>query len=212
MLAGAFVAGGGLCFAAQRRTAPPPASGAGGQSRAGRVLLTPGFAVLAGVNLALGCFFGATQLSVTAFAVEHGTAGAAAWLFAVSSCASVLAGSVYGLRRWRAAPPIQLTVAAAWLAIAPLLALCSVLAEPAVDRAVLTQAFVWLNSATAAGSAGAAAAAGLGSGYLRRARRFHDGRDRHRRHDGTGRDRAMGTASAAPARDRSDRTAATGDR
>jgi MFS family permease len=184
-LAGVFVVGGGLCFAAQHRTAPPPASGAGGQSRAGRSLLTPGFAVLVGVNLALGCFFGATQISVTAFAVEHGTADAAAWLFAVSSCASVLAGSVYGLRRWRAAPRIQLTVAAAWLAagclpllvagsplelgfgialtglaIAPLLALCSVLAESAVERAVLTQAFVWLNSATAAGSAGAAAVAG----------------------------------------------------
>jgi MFS family permease len=183
-LAGVFVVGGGLCFAAQHRTAPP-ASGGGGQSRAGRSLLTTGFAVLVGVNLALGCFFGATQISVTAFAVEHGTADAAAWLFAVSSCASVLAGSVYGLRRWRAAPRIQLTVAAAWLAagclpllvagsplelgfgialtglaIAPLLALCSVLAESAVDRAVLTQAFVWLNSATAAGSAGAAAVAG----------------------------------------------------
>jgi sugar phosphate permease len=35
-----------------------------------------------------------------------------------------------------------------------------VLAEAAVHRSVLTQAFVWLNSASAAGSAGAATAAG----------------------------------------------------
>jgi hypothetical protein len=183
-LAGALVVGGGLCFAAQRRTAPP-ASGAAVHHRAGRSLLRPGFAVLVGVNLAIGGFFGATQISVTAFAVEHGVAGAAAALFVVSSCASLLAGWLYGLRRWRTAPRVQLAVAAAGLAagclplfvadsplelgfgialtglaIPPLLVLCSVLAELAVYRAVLTQAFVWLNSASAAGSAGAAAVAG----------------------------------------------------
>ena len=37
-------------------------------------------------------------------------------------------------------------------------------AEAAVHRAILTQAFVWLNSASAAGSAGAAAAAGWAVG------------------------------------------------
>jgi MFS family permease len=68
VLAAALVVAGGLCFAAQRRTAPP-ASGAAGRRRAGRSLLRPGFAVLAGVNLAIGGFFGATQISVTAFAV-----------------------------------------------------------------------------------------------------------------------------------------------
>jgi hypothetical protein len=183
-LAAAFVVAGGLCFAAQRRTAPP-ASGAAVHRRAGRSLLRPGFAVLVGVNLAIGAFFGATQISVTAFALEHGAAGTAAALFMVSSCASVLAGWLYGLRRWRAAPRVQLAIAAAGLAagclpllvagsplelgfgmaltglaIPPLLVACSVLAELAVSRAVLTQAFVWLNSASAAGSAGAAAVAG----------------------------------------------------
>jgi hypothetical protein len=188
MLAGALVVGGGLCFAAQRRTAPAvatAASGAAVQHRAGASLLRPGFAVLAGLNLAIGVFFGATQISVTAFAVEHGVAGSAAALFLVSSCAGVLAGWLYGLHRWPAAPRVQLTVAAAGLAagclpllvasspfelgfgivltglaVPPLLVLCSVLAESAVHRAVLTQAFVWLNSASAAGSAGAAAVTG----------------------------------------------------
>jgi MFS family permease len=188
-LAGALVVAGGLCFAAQRRTAPPPASGAAAHHRAGRSLLRPGFAVMVGVILAIGVFFGAMQISVTAFAVEHGVAGAAATLFLVSSCASLLAGWLYGLRRWRTAPRVQLAVAAAWLAagclpllaagsplelglcvaltglaISPLLALCSVLAELAVDRAVLTQAFVWLNSASAAGSAGSAAVTGWAVG------------------------------------------------
>jgi hypothetical protein len=188
-LAGALVVAGGLCFAVQRRTAPPSASGAAGHHRAGRSLLRPGFAVLVGVTLAIGVFFGAMQISVTAFAVERGVAGAAAALFLVSSCASLLAGWLYGLRRWRTAPRVQLAVAAAWLAtgclpllvagsplelglcvvltglaIPPLLVLCTVLAELAVDRAVLTQAFVWLSSASAAGSAGAAAVTGWAVG------------------------------------------------
>jgi len=206
-LAGVLVVAGGLCFAAQRRTAPPPAgqavpagpsvsagpavpaSGAVAHHRGGSSLLRPGFAVLVGVNLAIGCFFGAMQLSVTAFAVEHGAASAAAVLFTVSSCASLLAGWLYGLHRWRTAPRVQLAVAAAGLAagclpllvaaspaelgsglaltgmaIPPLLVLSTVLAELAVSRAVLTQAFVWLNSASAAGSAGAAAVAGWAVG------------------------------------------------
>jgi hypothetical protein len=188
VLAAALVVVGGLCFAVQRRTAPP-ASGAAARHRTGRSLLRPGFAVLVGVNLAIGGFFGAMQISVTAFAVEHGAAGMAAALFTVSSCASLLAGWLYGLRRWRPAPQVQLAAVAAGLAIgclpllvaaSPLelgsgvaltglaiplnLVLCSVLAEAAVDRAVLTQAFVWLNSASAAGSASAAAVAGWAVG------------------------------------------------
>jgi len=190
VLAATLVVAGGLCFAAQRRTAPPawtapPASGAAGRHRTGRSLLRPGFVVLVGATLAIGGFFGAMQISVTAFAVEHGAAGTAAALFTASSCASLLAGWLYGLRRWRTTPQVQLAVAATWLAVGclPLLVVgsplelglgialtglaipvvfvsCSVLAEAAVDRAVLTQAFVWLNSASAVGSAGAAAMAG----------------------------------------------------
>ncbi len=185
VLAATLVVAGGLCFAAQHRTAPPPASGATERHRAGRSLLRPGFAVAAGVNLAIGGFFGAMPISVTAFAVEHGAAGMAALLFTVSSCASVLAGWLYGLRRWRTPQRVQLALVAAGLAFGclPLLVVgsplelglnvaltglaiplilvsCTVLAESAVHRAVLTQAFAWLGSASAVGSAGAAAVAG----------------------------------------------------
>jgi hypothetical protein len=188
VLAATLVVAGGLCFAAQRRTAPP-ASGAAVRHRGGRSLLRPGFAALAGVTLAIGGFFGAMPISVTAFAVEHGAAGMAAALFTVSSCASLLAGWLYGLRRRRTAPRVQLAVVAAGMAVgclpllvagSPLelglgvvltglaiplvLVLCSVLAEATVHRAVLTQAFVWLNSASAVGSAGGAAAAGWAVG------------------------------------------------
>ena len=185
VLAASLVVAGGLCFAAQRRTAPPPEPDPALRRGAGRSLLSPGFAVLVGVNLAIGCFFGAMQISVAAFAVEHGAAGSAAVLYIVSSCASLLVGWLYGLRRWRTPPSAQLAVVAAWLAagclpllvagsplelgsvlpltglaVPPLLVLCSVLTESAVHPAVLTQAFVWLSSASAAGSAGAVALAG----------------------------------------------------
>ncbi|WP_328536134.1 MFS transporter [Streptomyces sp. NBC_00344] len=184
VLAAALVVAGGGCFAAQRRTAPPP-SGAAERSRADRSLLRPRFAVLAGLNLAIGVYFGAVQVSVTAFAVEHHAAAAAAPIFAVSSCGGLLAGWLYGLRRWRTPPRIQLAVATAGLALGsllllaagsplalgsvivltgaavpPVLVLLSVLAESAVHRAVMTQAFTWLNSASAAGSAAAAAVSG----------------------------------------------------
>ena len=188
VLAAGLVVAGGLSFAAQRRTAPPVA-GPAERHRAGRALSRPGFVVLVGVNLVIGGFFGAMQISVTAFALEHGAAGAAAALFTVLSCASLLAGWLYGLHHWRTAPRVQLAVAATALAIGCLpllragslselglslaltglaipvvLILCSVLAEVAVHRSVLTQAFVWLNSASAAGSAGAAAVAGWAVG------------------------------------------------
>ena len=184
VLAAALVVAGGLCFAAQRRTAPP-ASGAAERHRTDRSLLRPGFAVLVGVNLVIGVFFGAMQISVTAFAVEHKAAATAAVLFTVSSCASLLAGWLYGLRRWRTAPQVQLALVTAGLAVGclallvagssvelgigvaltgmaipPILVLCTLLAQSAVHQAVLTQAFVWLNSASAAGAASAAAATG----------------------------------------------------
>ncbi|EWM17033.1 MFS transporter [Kutzneria sp. 744] len=148
----------------------------------GRSLLRPRFAVLVGVNLGLGGFFGAMPISVTAFAVEHGSATV---LFATSSSASLLAGWLYGLRRWRTAPRVQLALvtcgmtvgclpslvadsplelgmglALTGLAVPVIIVACSISAEAAVDRAVLTQAFAWLASASAAGSALAAAAAG----------------------------------------------------
>ncbi|AQZ61413.1 ABC transporter, permease protein [[Actinomadura] parvosata subsp. kistnae] len=195
VLAAGLVVGGGLALAAQRRTAPPPAvtgprtarskASAAVGPRAGRSLVRPGFVVLAGLNLAIGVFFGAMQVSVAAFAVEHGVPGAAAPLYAASSCGGLLTGWLYGLRRWRAAPRVQLVVGTAALALGcvpllvagslpgmgvsvaltgmavpPILVVATVLTEATVHRHVLTQAFTWLNSASAAGSAVAAAASG----------------------------------------------------
>ncbi|MFJ8991226.1 MFS transporter [Streptomyces sp. NPDC102279] len=175
----------GLFLATQRITAPPAALGGAehagdkGQLLCGPVLL------LMGLNLAIGIFFGAMQVSVTAFAVEYGAPGAAGPIFAVSSCSGLLAGWFYGLRRWRAAPPVQLLAVTGVLslgtlllftvgspfglglvvvltgaAIPPLLALFPLFTESTVHQAVLTQAFAWLGAAGAAGSAAAAALSG----------------------------------------------------
>ncbi|MGW6206826.1 MFS transporter [Streptomyces sp. NPDC055089] len=183
-LATALVIGGGLALAAQRGTAPP-AAGASERRGAGRSLRRPGFVVQVGVNLGLGLYFGSMQVSLAAFAVERGAADMAAPLYMVSNCAGLLAGWLYGLRRWRVAPQVQLAMVSAGLALSclpllvvgsflgtgivlavtgmtipPILVLSSVLTTAAVERAALTQAFTWLNSASAAGSAGAAAMSG----------------------------------------------------
>ncbi|NBE99964.1 MFS transporter [Nonomuraea sp. KC401] len=184
-LAAGLVVTGGLALAAQRRTAPATASEAGERRRAGRSLLRPGFAVIAALNLAVGVFFGAMQVSVTAFAVEHGAPAAAAPLYAASSCGGLLTGWLYGLRRLRVAPRTQLVLGTSLLAgaclpllvadslpgagvaialtgtmVTPILTLSSMLTESAVHPYALTQAFAWLSSASSAGSAAAAAAAG----------------------------------------------------
>ncbi|WP_328753824.1 MFS transporter [Streptomyces sp. NBC_00269] len=184
LLAAVLVGGGGLAFAVQRRTAPP-VEGRDEHRTATRALLRPAFARQVAFTLALGVFFGAMQVSVTAYAVGRGTPDSAPLLYAVSNCTSLLAGWVYGLRTWRTPAGRQRALVAAGLAAAclpltildaplllslalaltgfavpPLLVLSSVLAESMVPRAALTQAFTWLNSASAAGSAGAAAVAG----------------------------------------------------
>jgi MFS family permease len=185
VLAASLSVGGGLILATRRRTAPTPTVDGAGHPRQDRSLLRGAVLVLMGLNLAIGVYFGAMQVSVTAFVVEHGVPGAAVPVFAVSNCSGLLAGWLYGLRRWRATPPVQLLAASGALTmgtlllltvgsplglglvvvltgatIPPLLALFSVLTESTVHRAVLTQAFSWLGSASAAGSAVAAAVSG----------------------------------------------------
>ncbi|MFG2881174.1 MFS transporter [Streptomyces sp. NPDC048297] len=185
VLAASLTVTGGLLLAAQRGSAPPPAVTGSLHVRADRLLLRGDVLVLMGLNLALGVFFGAMQVSVTAFVVEHGAPDAGGPVFAVSNCGGLLAGWLYGLRRWRTAPPVQLLTATSALTlgtlllfevgsplglglvviltgvtIPPLLVLLSVLTESTVHRAVLTQTFSWLGSASAAGSAAATALSG----------------------------------------------------
>jgi predicted MFS family arabinose efflux permease len=185
-LAAALILGGGTALTLQRRTAPPAVRGnADGAVQERSSLLRPAFLLLALLNLAVGLYFGTMGVAVTAFAVGQGTPAAATPILAAASLSGLLAGWIYGLRK-RAAPAhrqlvlavIYLTAAAAllplapsavWLgaavvlteaAIPPTLVLLTVLTERAVRPTELTQAFTWNNSASAAGSALAAAAGG----------------------------------------------------
>jgi predicted MFS family arabinose efflux permease len=183
-IAAALILGGGAALAAQGRTAPPPAREHAARDRAGRTLLQPAFLLLALLNLAIGLYFGTMGISVSSFAISHGAPGAAAPIIAASGLSGLLSGWLYG-RRHPAPARRQLVIAAAYLtstalllplapsaiwlgaavavtaaAVPPTLALLTVLTEKAVHPAVLTQAFTWNNSASAAGSALAAFLAG----------------------------------------------------
>ncbi|MER6015336.1 MFS transporter [Streptomyces bluensis] len=184
LLAAALVVGGGLALAAQRRTMPP-LTGRAERRHAGRALLRSVFLRQVALGLVLGVFFGAMQVSVTAYAVGRGTPDAAALLYFAFNCTNLVGGWAYGAWRHGGSPRRRQAAAAACLALASLpltlldaplavgvtlavaglvvpvlLILSSVLIESSVPRAVLTQAFTWGNSANAAGTAGAAAVAG----------------------------------------------------
>jgi MFS family permease len=181
-LATLLVLTGGLTLALQRSTAPPRSAG---PRRSTARLLQRGFLALVATNVGVGLFFGTMQVSVTAFAVDRGSAALAGPLYSVTSLVSMIAGLVYGARRWRMPIPTQFVVslgclgvlcipllfvtspaalaialALPGLAIAPFMVLSSVLAESRVEPSVLTQAFTWLNSGSAAGIAMGAALAG----------------------------------------------------
>ncbi|MEU7380986.1 MULTISPECIES: MFS transporter [unclassified Streptomyces] len=184
LLAAALVVGGGLALAVQRRTMPP-LTGRSDRQHAGRALLRSVFLRQVALGLALGVFFGAMQVSVTAYAVGRGTPDAAALLYFAFNCTNLVGGWAYGA--WRPGGPprrrqaaaaaclalaslpltlldaplaVGVTLAVAGLVVPVLLILSSVLIESAVPRTVLTQAFTWGNSANAAGTAVAAAVAG----------------------------------------------------
>ena len=185
IIAAALILGGGGALAAQTRTAPQPAREQPDQARTGPALWRPAFVLLVLLNLAIGLYFGTMTISVSSFATVHGAPGAAAPIIAAGSISGLLSGWLYGRRRHRTAPSRQLAIAAAYLttaglllpfapsaiwlgaavavtevAVPPMLTLLNVLTEQAVSPAVLTQAFTWNNSASAAGLAVSASLAG----------------------------------------------------
>lgn len=197
VLAGVLVVGAGLAFASLRRTAPAPAVPAGAPAPAAApaarrsaapvraTLLTRSFATLLAVDLALGVFFGAMQVSVSSFAEAHHAPAAAGFLYGLMSAASLLGGLAYGRHRRNTPSSTHLPLILAFLAcasllpllagtpwqlglalllpgacVAPCIIVSSTLVESAMDRAVLTQAFTWANSASAAGIAVSAAVVG----------------------------------------------------
>ncbi len=191
LLAGALVVGGCAVLLRQRASTPPAAHEhaaqpeADGGSAAARSLLRR-LAPLLVLNSALGAFFGATQVSVTAFAVDLGRDAAAGPLYSLLAVGSVTAGLVHGHRHWRAVPRRQLDVVLPvfvlacvplllvtsvpamgvalvlpGLLVAPSIILGSVLTQQMAPAASLTRAFTWLSSASATAFAAGASVAGF---------------------------------------------------
>jgi hypothetical protein len=183
-LAGCLVVIGMTAFLGQRRC-EPPAHGRGDRRLAGR-LLTPAVAALFGVNMAMGFFFGAVPVTITAFAFAHHAPALAGPMAAVASLGSLSAGLAYGARARRRQPLTVMLIASGFLvpataalsiapdvpamfaccavagaAIAHILIPAAVLLQRTTDPRVYTQASTWMNSASAAGIAVAAPVTGL---------------------------------------------------
>lgn len=151
-----------------------------------RRLFSAAFLVLLAVQLGMGAYFGALPVAITAFAVQVQRPESAPALIGIGSVTGLVAAWAYGRRTWKTSHPRQLVIAttalaacsastllavgavslgaalaAAGAAVPVVLVLSSVLAQARVPRAVITQAFTWLNSTAAAGSAAATAIAGI---------------------------------------------------
>lgn len=184
--AGILVAAGCVALSLQRSTAPiPRRRPERGADTHRSTLLAPPFLAALGVNLGLGCFFGAVPLLVTAAATTEGRQPFIGLVLALSSAASIVAGALYGAMRSTPQPQtvqliasvvltLAVLVGTVWptllglaimllvggTAIAPLLASSSQIVQATVVPRELTQGFTWINSASAAGIAASAALTG----------------------------------------------------
>lgn len=179
-----------LVIAAQRATAPLPAKREPRRTRrfdrASYGLLSWAFLAAIGVNLGLGCFFGAAPILLTATAKGDGIPAVAGLILAVTSVASLASGLAFGAWAgqirpqsaqltaavvlfgalvvaviWQSLLGLTIAVVIAGVAIAPLVATSSQIVEASVERRALTQGLTWINTASAAGIGISGAAVGF---------------------------------------------------
>jgi len=103
---------GAQLFYSQRATEPPPVPHSevdGGRTPFLRrlIVLVPGVGPVIGVNLLIGCVFGAIDVSVVAAATGWDLRAASGAVLAVFSLASGVAGFVYGSRVWSSPLPTR---------------------------------------------------------------------------------------------------------
>jgi len=178
----AFLLAGGLSFASLRATEPPVVRGHG---RGASAIRTPGLVVLALVLVGLGGVFGTIEVSMVAFAEEHGHEVLSGPMLALHAVSSGVAGIAYGARAWQLplarrlqvalallfagtvpmalADTIPLMVAATFvsgLTVSPTLITSFALVEALVPRAALTEGFAWLSTSLGVGIAIGLAVAG----------------------------------------------------
>jgi MFS family permease len=172
---------GGLALAAQRRTQPPPQV----TVAAGSAVRAPGMLVLVPVFALLGSTFGAIDVSIIAYAQEHGHRSLAGVILATFALGSMSAGLWYGARTWRlglerrfltglallAAGLVPLPLAGNLWLLMPLVFLTGLSISPTiipayglvqrlVPRHLLTEGLAWVSTAVGVGVAIGAPLAG----------------------------------------------------
>ncbi|TDP89622.1 MFS transporter [Labedaea rhizosphaerae] len=174
----------GSVVVALHRRSEPAAHDAGG-GRPARAIGVAGVRVLMLAYAGMGFLLGAVDITMVAFAREHGAPGLAGVFLSLTAVGSLAAGAVYGAGSWRISPPVLLAVTAgvltlgavplafagsplvmallavvAGVAIAPALITGSTLLESLAPKGSLSEGFSWLNSAGALGIALGTAASG----------------------------------------------------
>ncbi len=178
----AFLLCGGFAFVSLRATEPPVVRR---RSAGPSAIRTPGLLVLAVVLLGLGGVFGTIEVSMVAFAEEHGDEVLSGPLLALHSISSAVAGIAYGAYAWKmplhrrlqvalallcagtvpfalanTIPLMVVAIVASGLTISPTLITSFALVEALVPRSALTEGFAWLSTSLGAGVAVGLAVAG----------------------------------------------------
>ena len=96
--------GGGLWFCAQRDTEPPVLAAGAGRARQRSAMASVGMVVLALSFIGMGSIFGAIDVSIVAFATEHGHKNLSGAILAVFATGSGISSLLYGARHWVMAP------------------------------------------------------------------------------------------------------------
>lgn len=175
---------GGLLFAAQRRTEPPP--GGARLRRGPSAIRSPGLRVLCVVGFAVGGILGDLEVSLVAFSEEVGSYSFSGLLIAALAVGSMSSGILWGTVRFTASLQLRLlyvlaamtllsvplvliddivlmgvAVALFGFAISPSLISSFTLVEELVPKAIVTEGFTWVGTALGLGVAVGGSASGL---------------------------------------------------
>ena len=175
---------GGLLFAGQRKTEPPP--GGAHVSRGPSAMRIPGLRVLCVVGFAIGGILGDLQVSLVAFSDEVGAYSLSGVLIASLAVGSMVSGILWGVLSFQTplhrrlitvlvgltllSIPLVLigdvllmgiAVGVFGFAISPSLITSFTLVEVLVPKAIVTESFTWVGTAVGLGVAVGASSSGL---------------------------------------------------
>lgn len=175
---------GGLLFAAQRKTEPPP--GGAHIRRGPSAIRTPGLRVLCVVGFAIGGILGDLQVGLVAFSEEAGEYSMSGVLIAALAVGSMISGILWGTLQFRNSLPVRLVgvltaltllslplvlisdvapmivaVGVFGFAISPSLITSFTLVEALVPKSIVTEGYTWVGMAVGLGVAIGASSSGL---------------------------------------------------